>query len=206
MGKGRFFGSSVALVALVLAASWWGGCGTSNDQGISFRAIGFFQDGQGTKGDTGQFVPLACTPPVLSFIGLQNNMVQGIETQRVDLSYRVTGGSLSIPNNSEALALRLGPSSSQEPDNAPKAFAQITMVNGQLLDFLNRNRNRLPDLPFTMIVNATAVGVTDSGDEIVTNRIGWPVDFQTDDHCNSSGGSGSPTPAGTPAATPSATP
>ena len=53
MGKGRIFGT-IALVASVITAAAWSGCGNSNDQGISFRSLGFFMDGTGTAGDQGR--------------------------------------------------------------------------------------------------------------------------------------------------------
>src|ERR1044071_9931743 len=100
MGKGRIFGS-VAAFALILIAATWGGCGSSNDQGISFRALGFFKDGTGSAGDAGRCASLRddTTIPQLDpttgefsggFMGLENNMVQGINVNRVDLSYHVS--------------------------------------------------------------------------------------------------------------------
>lgn len=187
MGKGRFFGSIAALAALVLVASWWGGCGQSNNQGISFRALGFFEDG-GASGDTGRNVSLDFDNEVPNdtdddgvvdggFLGLENNMVQGIQVERVDLSYRVTGSSLSIPNDSYGLSMRLGPSSGQEPNNSPTRFSQILIVSPAIFQFLNNNRSRLPEPPFSMVATAQAVGVTDSGDTFSTNKVHYQVTF-----------------------------
>lgn len=188
MGKGRFFGSIAALAALVLVASWWGGCGRSNNQGISFRALGFFADGTGTTGDTGRNVSLSLDREVPNdvdgdgkadggFLGLENNMLQGIQVQRVDLSYRVTGASISIPNDSYGLSERLGPSSNQETNNPAIKFSQIVIVSPAIFQFINDNRNQFPQPPFSMIATAVGVGVTDSGDPFFTNRVNYEVTF-----------------------------
>src|SRR5437870_1923058 len=137
MGKGRIFGS-IALLLCIVAAASWSGCGNSNDQGISFRALGFFQDGTGTAGDTGTCASLTndTTVPVVAadgtldggFLGLQNNMNQGINVDHVDLSYHVNGSSLAIPNDVFALSIRLGPASGQESSGSTH-FAQIIIVS-----------------------------------------------------------------------------
>ena len=58
MGKGRFFGSLALLIATVAVGSWGGGCGKANDQGISFRALGFFAADDGSVTDSGANVSL----------------------------------------------------------------------------------------------------------------------------------------------------
>src|SRR5438093_8545172 len=92
MGKGRFAWSGVAFVLVAVAASW-SGCGNSNDQGISFRALGFFEDSTGAVGQAGTCASLSDTqiiPDSAShggFLGLENNMNQGVSLDHVDLSY-----------------------------------------------------------------------------------------------------------------------
>ena len=191
MGKGRIFGS-VALVVSILAAVWWSGCGNSNDQGISFRTLGYFHNGKGTAGDAGRCADLSndvnvpqssgdfdpkSNPGGGGFLGLQNNMVQGINLDHVDLSYHVNGASIAIPNDVAAIAGRLGPSSGQEPNNPNILFLQSTIVGPNIFKFLNDNRTLLPDPPFSMVVFATAVGTTDGGDVFRTNRANYEVTF-----------------------------
>src|SRR5436190_6445207 len=103
MGKGRIFGS-VAAFALMFTAVVWYGCGTSNDQGISFRALGFFADSQMQAGDSARCASLRDDTTVPQptaegfsglFLGLENNLVQGINLNRVDLSYHVNGATLA---------------------------------------------------------------------------------------------------------------
>src|SRR5204863_9172755 len=103
------------------------------------------------------------------FLGLENNMNQGINLDHVDLSYHVNGSSLAIPNDVFALSARLGPASGQEA-NSPKVFQQIAIVAPNIMSFINDNRSRLPQPPFSMVVLVTAVGTADSGDTFRTNR------------------------------------
>ena len=207
MGKGRIFGS-VATFALVLAAVTWNGCASSNDQGISFRALGFFSN---TDGDVGELATCASFRDTTIIpgpedegpaIGIENNMVQGINLNRVDLSYHINGSTLAIPNDVFALSTRLGPSSGQETSTST-AFAKIILVSPSLMQFLNDNSSRLPDLPFSMVVFATVVGTTDSGDEFHTNRVSFEISFTA-----ISGGCALPTPtpgeSGEGSATPTA--
>jgi hypothetical protein len=198
MGKGRIFGS-IAIFASIVALATWSGCGTSNDQGVSFRSLGFFQDSTGTVGESGTCASLRDTtviPQVVDgefsggFLGLQNSMVsQGINVDRVNLSYFINGSSLAIPNDVFALSLRLGPANGAEPGNPSTAFSQIIIVSPQILKFINDNSSRLPDLPFSLVANATAVGTADNGDDFTTNRSTFQVVFTA-----LSGGCTQPTP------------
>src|SRR5256885_5663116 len=97
MGKGRIFGS-VAIFTSIVAAAMWGGCGTSNDQGISFRALGFFDSASATDGVSGADSALGCGE-ILEFLGIENNLAQGVNLDRIDVSYHVDGASTSIPND-----------------------------------------------------------------------------------------------------------
>jgi hypothetical protein len=198
MGKGRIFGS-IAIFASIVALATWSGCGSSNDQGVSFRSLGFFQDSTGTVGESGTCASLRDTtviPQVVDgefsggFLGLQNSMVsQGINVDRVNLSYFINGSSLAIPNDVFALSLRLGPANGAEPGNPSTAFSQIIIVSPQIMKFINDNSSRLPDLPFSLVANATAVGTADNGDDFTTNRSTFQVVFTA-----LSGGCTQPTP------------
>jgi hypothetical protein len=199
MGKGRIFGS-IGVLALVAVAASWVGCGSSNDQGISFRELGFFTDSTGTTADTGRCVSLQDTTVVPNdtngdgtldggFLGLQNNMIQGVNVDHVNFTYHVNGSSLSIPPNVFALFLRLGPSNGQEPSNPPTAFAQVVIVSPATFKFLNDNSSQLPALPFSMVATATTTGTADNGDVFTTNRVTYQIEFTA-----LSGGCAIPTP------------
>ena len=187
MGKGRIFGS-IAILATV-AAVVWNGCGSSsNSQGISFRSLGFFADDSGTTADTFRCASLSFDRqvpqddprtggvPQGGFLGLQNSMFQGINVDHVNLSYHVNGASLAIPNDVFALSERLGPAT--ETESSPSTqFSQIVIVSPNIFKFLNDNRSRLPDLPFTMVATATATGTADSSDVFTTNRSTYEINF-----------------------------
>ena len=199
MGKGRFFGS-IGFLAVIAVAAAWVGCGSSNNQGVSFRALGFFTDAQGTTGDTGRCVSLRDDTIVPNdadgdgtldgaFLGLQNGMVgQGILLNFVNLSYHVSGSSLAIPNNVQALAGFLGPANGQT-NNPSTAFVQTILVSPAIFKFLNDNTSRLPDPPFSMVVTAAAVGTADSGTDFQTNSVNYQIEFTAQ-----SGGCAIPTP------------
>jgi hypothetical protein len=185
MGKGRIFGSIAVLAFIVVAASW-SACGTSNDQGISFRSLGYFTDSTGTTGQSGTCasltndtqVPTANADGTLNggFLGLQNSMLQGINLDFVNLSYRVNGSSLSIPSDVFALGGRLGPANSSE-SSPPTSFSQIIIVSPNVMEFLNQNRTRLPQPPFSMVVFTTATGTADNGDVFTTQTVNFQVLF-----------------------------
>jgi hypothetical protein len=198
MGTGRIFGS-IAIFVSIVALATWSGCGSSNSQGVSFRSLGFFTDATGTTGESGTCASLRDTtvipPPSPTggleggFLGLQNSMVsQGINVDRVNLSYFVNGSSLAIPNDVFALSLRLGPANGAE-SNGSTAFSQIVIVSPQIMKFINDNSNRLPDLPFTLVASASAVGTADDGEDFTTNRSTFQVVFTA-----LSGGCTEPTP------------
>ena len=200
MGKGRIFGS-IAIFALIVALATWSGCGgSSNSQGVSFRSLGFFTDSTGTVSESGTCASLldstVIPPPSTTgtgldggFLGLQNSMIsQGINVDHVNLSYFINGSGLAIPSDVFALSVRLGPANGSET-NASTVFSQIVIVSPQIFKFLNDNSNRLPDLPFTMVATATAVGTADDGDVFTTNRSSFQVVFTA-----LSGGCTQPTP------------
>lgn len=201
MGKGRIFGS-VATIALAAVAASWSGCGNSNDQGISFRSLGFFMTGTGNppEGDAGRCASLVDATTIPNdtdgdgtldggFLGLENNMVQGINLDHVDLTYHVNGSRLLLPTDVAAISARLGPASGQEPANAARVFTQILIVTPNIFKFLNDNLSKLPDQPFELVATAVAVGTTDSGDVVRSNRSLYQVSFVAQ-----SGGCGKPTP------------
>ncbi len=200
MGTGRIFGS-IAIFASIVALATWSGCGGggSNDQGISFRSLGFFTDATGATGDTGRCASLRDTTTIPNdldgdgtldggFLGLENSMLQGVNVDHVSLSYHINGSNLAIPNDVFALSVRLGPVNGAEP-NSNRAFAQIAIVSPSIMKFINDNSTRLPDLPFSLVATANAVGTADNGDVFNSNRSTYQVVFTA-----LSGGCSNPTP------------
>jgi len=169
MGKGRFFGNIAALAALLFVVVAATGCGQSNDQGISFKALGWQLDAGGEQllGFTG--VPFDCEQALVAAILMENRMVQGIQTERADFRYRVSASGLSIPQDSDPMSVFIG--------GADQESAETVVLSTALRNFLQNNRNQLPELPFTMVVTASVLGITDSGDEFRTNQISLPIEF-----------------------------
>jgi hypothetical protein len=229
MGQGGFGG--FAAVGLLLTAALGGAsCGTSNDQGISFRALGFFVDPEqgsvvtpvdgddDTPGgvviidtesaapDPGAVTPLAfeCTALIRTALGVENTLIQGIRVERIELGYRIPGASINLPSVGFPVGHRLGPSSGQEAFNDPRGFYYVVVISPPQLEFLNQNRNRLPELPFTMTVLATAVGVADSGDVFRTQETPYQITFLDDIDCFPQPGE-QPIPGGDPGSNPQPT-
>lgn len=194
MGMGRIFGRIAIFISIVALATWSGCGGSSNDQGVSFRSLGFFQGdaktGPSDNPDSGRCASLRDTTTIPNdisvppdgfpdggFLGLQNSMIaQGINVDHVDLSYHINGSGLAIPNDVFALSVRLGRADGSET-SPPQAFRQISIVSPAIFKFINDNSSRLPDLPFTLVASATAVGTADSGDVFTTNRSTYEVQF-----------------------------
>jgi len=193
MGKGRIFGS-IGVLALIAVVASWAGCGSSNDQGVSFRALGFFVPSTGggstsPQGDTGRCVSLRDETIVTSALGLQNGMVgQGISLGYVNLSYHVSGSSLAFPGDVAALAGYLGPANGQTT-NPSTGYFEIPVVSPAIFKFVNDNTSRLPPLPFSMVATASAIGTADSGDNFQTNSVNYEIQFTA-----LSGGCAIPTP------------
>ncbi len=189
MCKRRFFAGLVGFVVAVAFGSWGGGCGTARAPGTSFRALGFFAAGDGSVTDSGASVSLTndlqvpadvdCDNRITEadggLLGLQNNLIQGINVDHVDIQYRVAGSALPIPPFVFPLAARLGPSSDQEPVSPSVRFRRITIVPASTLDFLDRHRGELPRVPFDLVAEVSAVGIDDTGEVRRTNRIGYPM-------------------------------
>ncbi len=203
----RWLGWVVGLA--VLTAMGGGGCGSdggdgNNDQGVSFRAVGFFQ-GTAEEGtcqipavesgivDTAFTISLyssfieAGFPPFLAscigFIQLQNNLFnQAITVTDFVFEYEVPEAEIPIPSNTAPGGQRINPVNSDEtsPSGAPNViFYQPT---GQLLSsatvlFLRQNILSFPPLPFPLVIRATAFGVSDDGDEFVANEISYVVEL-----------------------------
>jgi len=187
----------LVISVLLFGGLFIGGCGssTTNDQGTSFLALGYLANSDGSLGLTGIATPInrdvaanggapfplslevdvedGIQPP---FIGLENRLTeQFINVSRVDCDYDVPGGSVAVPSDSFALALNLAPRVTGDDDAAvsggSQAFAGFELISPDILAFLNASINSLPELPFRVVINCRAVGVSQAGDQFVTNDI-----------------------------------
>jgi len=188
-----------------------GGTTTNNDQGTSFLAFGWSNDGQETN-LAGLIVPLASDAPnftntgggqfdgktALAFIGLQNRMVnQFIRVVRIDCSYEIQGkdGLITLPTDSANTSSVLGPvqgvdgftttpgSTITSENIGNEGFTQFQIVSTDLYSYLNAYRNYLPELPFRMTAICHAVGQTQSGDVMETNDLFLPIVFVDQAEC-----------------------
>lgn len=187
-----------------------GGGATNNDQGTSFLAFGYFGDTTGSVGVTGLQTFLAADNNVTAgfqgtvngiavdgrrsivFMGLQNRLAtQYIRVTRIDCDYTVPGAdpSLSIPSDSFNTGAVIsaagttnaagGPTAGQ----APRAFLGFNVISTDIYSFLNVNRNSLPELPFRMLMECRAVGVTQAGDVFVSNPLAFNTTFFDSAEC-----------------------
>lgn len=203
----RWLGWAVGLA--VLSAVGAGSCGSgggggNNDQGISFRAVGFFQ---GTVEEAKCTIPTVQQsivdtafvirlndpfldpgfPPFLAscigFIELQNNLFnQAITVTAITFKYEIPGAKIAIPSNTAPNGQRVNPANSPEtaPSGAPNViFYQPTgqLIPSTLVLFLRQNILSFPPLPFPMVIRATAFGVADNGDKFVANEVSYTVEF-----------------------------
>jgi hypothetical protein len=200
---------TIALVGLFVV-----GCGDSgdndNDNGVSFRAVGFFQ---GTFQDNRCETPTAnqaiadpsnnliLDSPLVdsgypagvffcrAYLWLENNLVnQAVVVDRLDFEYEIPGSSIGIPPHSSSVGIRINPAGS-DPDTSPSPFGppnvyiglpEAQIVPASLVLFLRQNRQTLPQLPYTMIVKMTAHARTDAGDGLDSNEVGYTITWEQD--------------------------
>lgn len=199
----RFFRTTSALIVVSgLVASSLLGCGSAsnNDQGASFTAIGYFADITGETYDLGRITPISLDTSSttfdgytqLTYIGLQNRMAaQYIRVDRVDCDYVVPGSTLSIPSDSHSLGGVIegtgadvgvgddgeGDGEVVEEGGPTILYAGFFIVSTDISSFLNVNRNSLPELPFQLVAQCRAVGVTQAGDTLVSNDLNYQITF-----------------------------
>lgn len=200
----------VIVGALTVAAVGFFGCGSgsNNNQGVSFTLLGFFETFDGEDPELVEVVPLSNqnesdpneSGNVFSFAGSMNNLSQQfIRTDGMYLSYFIPGATRQPPDTATAYSVVLGPAvdtsveegedpfdSSLPPsfagEDAPSNISRglVSIVPADIREWLNLNRNSLPELPFDMVVTAYASGITSSGDRLDTNEVQFLVKFTTD--------------------------
>jgi hypothetical protein len=180
---------NIILALILVVPTLLNGCGSAsnNDQGTSFTAVGYFEDSTGTTGSSGQIVVLSNSGNgVITAIQLQNRLAgQFIRVTRLDCDYSIPGSAVPIPSDSfnvgsviEAAAVTRNPTTGEiltlEPSSGTLEF---TIVSTDLIDFIIANIGSMPPLPFRMNASCSATGVTQSGDVLVTNSLGYFVQF-----------------------------
>ena len=195
------------LAACLTLAGCGGGGGGSNDNGVSLRFSGVFQetqeqfapaadkfpDAENAVGDTGTFVVLGedSTVPGDSngdgdldggFLGLENNLDQSVNVQNVKVEIFIPGAVLDNPvvTDSVPMPISLPPATVDDQGirTLSKSFAQTVFVQPDVLAFLAGNQTLLPPLPFNMTVVMTITAISDSGDSFDTNEISYNVNVR----------------------------
>jgi len=195
------------MVACFALAGCGGGGGGSNDNGVSLRFSGVFQETQEqvapaadrfpspdeAVGDTGTFIVLGETLTVPTdgnkdgdldggFLGLENNLDQSVNVQAVKVEIFIPGAKLNNPVVTDSVPLAISLPAATVDDlgvrTPSKSFSQTVFVQPDVLAFLSDNQTLLPSLPFSMTVVMTITAISDSGDSFDTNEISYPVFVQ----------------------------
>jgi len=194
----------MAAACFALAACGGGGGGGSNDNGVSLRFSGVFQETREqvapaadqfptpdeAVGDTGSFVILGEDLTVPrdynndgdldgGFLGVSNNMDQSVNLTKVTVEIYIAGAKLANPvvTDSVPLSTSLPPASIDEQGTRTpsQSFAQTVFVRPDVMAFLAANQNLLPTPPFDMTVVMTITGISDTGDSFDTNEVSYAV-------------------------------
>jgi hypothetical protein len=139
------------------------------------------------------FIPSSIGPNGVQggYIGLENMLTsQFIRTVGANCSYSVPGAdaSLTIPSDSWFFTTVLGPAEGGEGTGTSSsrgnvAFAQIVIVSPDVIQFLSVNQNRLPALPFRMLVECDVTGISQSGNVLTTNPVHFQIIFDEFPEC-----------------------
>lgn len=197
---------TAACVALAAASCGGGGGGSQgdNNQGVSFRAIGVFQETQEqvapaadtlpsvdqAVGDAGRIITLGVTQTIPNdlngdgdldggFLGIQNLLnQQRINVTGVNVEVFIPGASIPNPVTTDfvPLAVTLGPAIVPEGDTSTAiAFVQTIFVPADVMAFITQNQTLWPPTPFNMNVVMTITGTADTGVDYDTNTITYSV-------------------------------
>jgi hypothetical protein len=183
------------------------GCGDSgdNDNGISFRAVGFvqgtFSDGKCTVPTAGSGIADQSNNIVLdsaivdsgypagaffcrAYLWLENNLLrQAVIVDRLDFEYEIPGSRIGLPSHSSSVGIRINPADSTAaspfgPPNVYVGLPEAQIVPASVVLFLRQNRQSLPQLPYTMIVKMTAHARSDAGQSYVSNELRYTITWE----------------------------
>jgi len=197
--------SVVALVAFNLIGC---GGGTSNNQGTSFTFLGWFDPTDTDQNLLGLSTTLSGSPGIaVGAVGLQNNLVgQIIRVQRLEHEFYIPGATEQPPSTAFPLGVVLLSPVGEEGEPGTNSslpgtltgdgnvvYAESYVVPPEIMEWINLNRNSLPEPPFTMNVISRAYGVTSAGDVMYSNDMAFSVTFLPDTNIGEELGDGGST-------------
>jgi hypothetical protein len=194
------------VVVTGIALMGCGGGGGSNDQGVSFRALGMFQESieqfapaadtfptvENAVGDTGRTITLSETAFLPTdtngdgdldggFIGFRNDLVnQNVNVQGIQVEIFIQGAIINpVVTDFVPIAISLNPAPGEDDEEGANiSFAQTLFVSADVIAFLNQNPALLPPKPFNMTVSMVGEGISDSGDFFGSNAFTYNVIVQ----------------------------
>lgn len=184
----------VSLFIMILAVS----CGDAyrNDQGTSITFLGWFDEADRSSGITGSYynpvIGSFGTGDLLFFAGIQNNLEsQFVRINRIHHNYFIPNSDIQPPSTSAGLSVFLDPERSNidetfgedstlpsnfgEGDAVATVFGEVEVVPSSIADFLTLNKSNLPEMPYVMIVDSYASGVSSAGRVIETNSVQFEI-------------------------------
>ena len=126
------------------------------------------------------------TGTVAGCLVLQNNQIKvAIRTERINLSYYIAGATEQPPATSIGGTVVIGPAQASTDTTTTDTSTTTTtggissipskvslptnLVPPSVREWMNLNRDKLPEPPFSMDIIASVSGVTTAGDQLTTN-------------------------------------
>jgi hypothetical protein len=195
---------------MTAAACGGGGGSENNDQGVSFRALGVFQETQeqvapaadtlpsidNAVGDSGRIIILGQTTTVPNdlngdgdldggFLGFQNLIDrERVNVTGVRIEVFIPGASIPNPVLTDfvPVAVALGPALTDEDEtNTSIAFVQTIFLPADAMAFITQNQGLWPPTPFNMNIVMTVTATADNGDDFDSNTFTYGVDVVAPD-------------------------
>lgn len=184
---------------------------------LGFFAEAGDADGDLPTGLTGMTVPLGTTGAsegfatlggaATAFVGVQNNLSgQFVQLERMFVRYAISGSGMQPPSTSLPMGTVVGPAgvaegeegagaSSNLPDPlqtglGPRTFYEVFILPPDVREWLNFNRNQLPEPPFNLIATVEVQGTTSAGDTLISNPVDLIIQIIPDNLIPPQGGSG----------------
>lgn len=173
----------IAIFTVFCLASCGGG-GTNNDQGVAFTLVGYRNecDGEFEPNLSGLSVALGGTTEPGSFAGgvvaglvLHNNLTaQTLRAENAFFTYYIPGATVQPPATSSVAGLVIGRATEgtdDEPGEPGEGCIGTFIVPAEVRQWLNLNKNFLPEPPYTMEIRGFVTGISSAGDRFDSNEV-----------------------------------